>query len=94
MSVMWRPKGVGRVGRGLGAELFAAGLALAQQHLHFTEVRAGAEPANAACVRSLWRAGFDPAAGPEKHVLPDGRVVPTAWYSDVTPAPVWCPSSW
>ncbi|WP_165965925.1 GNAT family protein [Actinomadura sp. 7K534] len=81
-------------GRGLGAELFAAGLALAQQHLHFTEVRAGVEPENVACARSLWRAGLDPADGPETHVLQDGRVIPSAWYSDVTPNPVWCPSGW
>ncbi|MFG2087722.1 MULTISPECIES: GNAT family N-acetyltransferase [unclassified Spirillospora] len=81
-------------GRGLGAELFAAGLALAQLHLRITEVRAGAEPENLACVRSLWRAGFDPAAGPETHVLPDGRVIPSAWFSVVEPEPARCPSGW
>ncbi|WP_207933213.1 GNAT family protein [Actinomadura sp. GC306] len=81
-------------GRGLGAELFAAGLALAQHHLHITEVRAAVEPANTACVRALWRAGFDPAAGPEKYVLPDGHVLPSAWFADVTPQPAWCEGTW
>ncbi|MEV4671301.1 GNAT family protein [Actinomadura sp. NPDC049382] len=40
-------------GRGLGAELFTAGLALAHRHLGYREVRAGAEPENIASVRSL-----------------------------------------
>lgn len=81
-------------GRGLGAELFAAGLALAQGHLHFTEVRAGVQRENVRCARSLWRAGLDPASGPEKHVLPDGRVIPSDWYSSVVPDPAWCGSAW
>ncbi|MEU8796022.1 GNAT family N-acetyltransferase [Spirillospora sp. NPDC048819] len=81
-------------GRGLGAELFAAGLALAQQHLHVTEVRAGVEPENVASVRSLWRAGLDPIPGPQSHRLSDGRVIPAAWYSDVSPNPGWCASAW
>ncbi|XRQ06144.1 GNAT family N-acetyltransferase [Actinomadura welshii] len=81
-------------GRGLGAELFTAGLALAQWHLHFTEVRAVVHPENLACARSLGRAGFAPAAGPETYTLPDGRVIPAAWYSSVTLAPGWCPSAW
>ncbi|NVI87093.1 GNAT family N-acetyltransferase [Actinomadura sp. BRA 177] len=81
-------------GRGLGAELFTAGLALAHRHLHFTEVRAGAEPENVASVRSLWRAGFDPVPGPPTHRLPDGRVIPSAWFADTEPNPQWCPSLW
>ncbi|NKZ07172.1 GNAT family N-acetyltransferase [Actinomadura latina] len=81
-------------GRGLGAELFTAGLVLAQRHLHFTEVRAGAEPENVASVRSLWRAGLDPVPGPETHRLPDGRVIPSAWFANVEPNPAWCPSGW
>ncbi|MER7543636.1 GNAT family N-acetyltransferase [Actinomadura sp.] len=81
-------------GRGLGAELFAAGAALAHRHLGFTVVRAGAEPANAASVRSLWRAGFDPAPGPETYRLPDGRTIPAVWFASTEPDPRWCAPSW
>lgn len=80
-------------GRGLGAELFTAGLALAHRHLGFREVRAGAEPENAASVRSLWRAGLDPAPGPETHRLSDGRVIPSRWFASVEPEPVRCRST-
>jgi RimJ/RimL family protein N-acetyltransferase len=81
-------------GRGLGAELFTAGLALAHRHLHFTEVRAGAEPENMASVTSLWRAGLDPAPGPDTYRLSDGRVIPSRWFANVEPNPTWCPSGW
>ncbi|MFA1543877.1 GNAT family N-acetyltransferase [Actinomadura monticuli] len=79
-------------GRGLGAELFTAGLALAHRHLGFAEVRAGAEPENAASVRSLWRAGLDPAAGPDTYRLADGRVIRPSWFAGVEPNPARCPS--
>ncbi len=79
-------------GRGLGAELFTAGLALAHRHLGYREVRAGAKPENIASVRSLWRAGFDPAPGPETHRLSDGRVIPSRWFANVEPAPTRCRS--
>ena len=82
-------------GRGLGAELFTAGLALAHRHLGFREVRAGAEPENIASVRSLWRAGFDPAPGPAAHRLSDGRVIPCTWFSSVEREPQRCrPALW
>ncbi|NEA24175.1 GNAT family N-acetyltransferase [Actinomadura bangladeshensis] len=81
-------------GRGLGAELFTAGLALAHRHLHFGEVRAGAEPENLASVHSLWRAGLDPTLGPDTHRLSDGRVIPSVWFANVEPNPTWCPSGW
>ncbi|GAA1853371.1 hypothetical protein GCM10009736_20080 [Actinomadura bangladeshensis] len=81
-------------GRGLGAELFTAGLALAHRHLHFGEVCAGAEPENLASVHSLWRAGLDPTLGPDTHRLSDGRVIPSVWFANVEPNPTWCPSGW
>jgi RimJ/RimL family protein N-acetyltransferase len=81
-------------GRGLGAELFTAGLALAHRHLHFTEVRAGAEPENLASVHSLWRAGLDPVPGPAAYRLSDGRVIPSTWFANAEPNPTWCPSGW
>ncbi|QKW39272.1 GNAT family N-acetyltransferase [Actinomadura sp. NAK00032] len=77
-------------GRGLGAELFTAGLALAHRHLGYREVRAGAEPENIASVRSLWRAGLDPAPGPETYRLSDGRVIPSRWFANTEPNPTRC----
>lgn len=82
-----------RRGRGLGAEPFTAGLALAQRHLHFAHVRAGAEPENVASVHSPWRAGLDPAPGPATHRLADGRVIPSVWFANEEPNPTWCPSA-
>ncbi|GAA1811501.1 hypothetical protein [Actinomadura chokoriensis] len=77
-----------------GAELITAGLALAHRHLHFGEVRAGAEPENLASVHSLWRAGLDPTLGPDRHRLSDGRVIASVWFANVEPNPSRCPSGW
>lgn len=77
-------------GQGLGTELFAAALNLAHQHLGYEEVRAGTETGNHACAVSLGRAGFAPAEGPDFHILPDGRVVPAAWFASIIPTPATC----
>ncbi|TMR40299.1 hypothetical protein [Actinomadura geliboluensis] len=39
-----------------------------------------------------WRAGFDPAPGPETHRLSDGRVIPSRWFANVEPALTRCRS--
>jgi RimJ/RimL family protein N-acetyltransferase len=67
-------------GQGLGAELFSAAYLLGHGHFGFGDVRAGTEPGNLASIRSLERAGFVPAAGAPTHTLPDGRIVPAAWF--------------
>jgi RimJ/RimL family protein N-acetyltransferase len=67
-------------GRGLGAALFGAAAELAHRHLGIAKVRAGAHPGNAACIGALTAAGFVPAPGPEKHVQPNGRVIPARWF--------------
>lgn len=77
-------------GRGLGAELFGAGLALAHTHLGLATVRAGAEPGNTASRRALTRAGLVPDRGPDRHALPDGRVIEAVWHRHDTPAPSRC----
>lgn len=77
-------------GRGLGAELFAAIAQFGHHHLGITTVRAGAEPANMACVAALLAAGFEPAQGPQTHHLPDGRIVPSRWFRHNTGQPARC----
>ncbi|WP_237538468.1 GNAT family protein, partial [Streptomyces sp. SID486] len=77
-------------GRGLGAELFRAGVELAHEHAGLATVRAGAEPGNAASLRALARAGFVPDRGPARHTLPDGRVVAAVWHRHDCAAPRRC----
>jgi RimJ/RimL family protein N-acetyltransferase len=78
--------------RGLGGELFT-GAALFGHHLCGTaDVRAGTEVTNAACVAALTSAGFVPTAGPEVQDLPDGRVVPSRWFSHGSKPPARCRS--
>ncbi|MFI2764007.1 GNAT family N-acetyltransferase [Streptomyces echinatus] len=67
-------------GKGLGGELFRAGVELAHTHAGLTTVRAGAEPANTASRRALANAGFVPDRGPARHTLPDGRVIDAVWH--------------
>ncbi|MEU2060394.1 GNAT family protein [Streptomyces sp. NPDC013455] len=77
-------------GRGLGAELFRAGVELAHTHVGLVTVRAGAEPGNTASRRSLAGAGLVPDHGPARHTLPDGRVVDAVWHRHDTRAPAHC----
>ncbi|WP_051467791.1 GNAT family N-acetyltransferase [Actinomadura oligospora] len=77
-------------GHGLGAELFAGVLRLAHEHLGYAEVRAGTETGNLACAVSLERAGFAAATGSDVHHLPDGRIVPAAWYASTVAGPTTC----
>lgn len=85
-------------GRGLGRELFAAGLTLGHQHLGMKTLRAGAEDTNHASRRSLEAAGFrqigqpgQAAGGERDHRLPDGRLIPSLWYEHSVPTPTHCP---
>ncbi|MFI0407837.1 GNAT family N-acetyltransferase [Actinomadura sp. 3N508] len=79
-------------GLGLGAELFTAIYQLAHHHFGYAEVRAGTEPTNTACIRSLQSAGFVRVAGAATHLLPDGRTVPATWFSRTDPIPTLCPA--
>ncbi|MFI5528570.1 GNAT family N-acetyltransferase [Kitasatospora sp. NPDC051853] len=76
--------------RGLGTELFAAGAELAHRHLGVASVGAGAEVGNRPSRRSLEAAGFTPAGGPARHVLPDGREVDSSWYEHRSEHPRRC----
>lgn len=77
-------------GHGLGADLFTGAAEFAHQHLGVKSVTAGTESSNAACIAALVRAGFTPAAGPDVHTLPDGRAVPSRWFSHESVLPVTC----
>ncbi|TDB78801.1 N-acetyltransferase [Actinomadura sp. KC216] len=79
-------------GLGLGAELFTAIYQLAHHHFGYAEVRAGTEPTNTACIRSLQSAGFVRVAGSDTHLLPVGRTVPAAWFSRTDPDTAICPA--
>jgi RimJ/RimL family protein N-acetyltransferase len=70
-------------GRGLGRELFTAGLVLGHEHLGIEVLRAGAEVTNLASRKSLEAAGFRPIEGTPTHGLPDGRLIPACWYEHV-----------
>ncbi|MFJ4470796.1 GNAT family N-acetyltransferase [Streptomyces sp. NPDC089424] len=67
-------------GRGLGAELFAAGAQLGHTHFGLDSVHAGTEVTNSACRGALTRAGFVPAEGPPRHTLRDGREIDATWF--------------
>ncbi|MGW4650862.1 GNAT family N-acetyltransferase [Kitasatospora sp. NPDC004289] len=66
--------------RGFGAEVAAAVTDLAHRHFGLATVRAGTAVTNRAGLRTLEAAGFVPAEGPARHVLPNGREVAAAWY--------------
>ncbi|HWD04113.1 MAG TPA: GNAT family protein [Amycolatopsis sp.] len=78
-------------GRGLGRDLFAAGLLLAHTHLGLSRVRAGAEVGNVASGRSLEAAGLRRASGPDHYTLPNGEVRDAWWYQHDVPRPHACP---
>lgn len=73
-------------GRGLGRELFAAGLALGHEHIGIKVLRAGAEASNTPSRRSLEAAGFHPIPGTPTHKLPNGRTIAACWYEHAGPA--------
>ncbi|MFF8726863.1 GNAT family N-acetyltransferase [Streptomyces sp. NPDC015171] len=77
-------------GRGLGTELFRAGVELAHTHLGLTAIRAGAESRNTASRRALTRAGLVPDGGPARHTLPDGRETDSLWYRHDTTTALRC----
>ena len=72
-------------GRGLGRELFAAGLTLGHEHIGIKLLRAGAEESNTASRRSLEAAGFHPIPGSPTHPLPNGRTITSRWYEHAAP---------
>jgi hypothetical protein len=49
-----------------------------------------AAASNAACIAALASAGFIPAAGPDTHSLPDGRVAPVRWFRHESAYPTVC----
>ena len=67
-------------GRGLGARLFAMAATHAHGVLGLETVGAGCDPSNHPAIRALTRAKFVPGSGPGRRQLPDGRVVPAAWF--------------
>lgn len=77
-------------GRGLGAALFAGAAEFAHHHLSIASIVAGTDPDNAACIGALTAAGFVPAAGPEAHELPNGRVVTSRWFRHESVRPAHC----
>ena len=77
-------------GRGVGRELFAAGVTLAHEHLGLRRVRAGAEVGNVASGRSLAAAGLVRVAGPPTYTLPDGRTTEAWWFQHIAPRTSRC----
>jgi RimJ/RimL family protein N-acetyltransferase len=77
-------------GRGLGAGLFAGAAEFGHHCLGTASVLAGTEAENAACIGALSAAGFVPAAGPETHELPNGRVVTARWFRHESVRPASC----
>jgi RimJ/RimL family protein N-acetyltransferase len=77
-------------GRGLGAELFTGAAQFVHYHLAGASVVAGTQTANVSCVRALRSAGFAATPGPESHLLPDGRTVPTYWFRHDADNPAIC----
>jgi RimJ/RimL family protein N-acetyltransferase len=67
-------------GRGLGAELFHAGLVLGHEHLGLSRIRAAAEMTNTGSRRALHTAGFSAVNGPSTYALQNGRVMTPCWY--------------
>lgn len=67
-------------GKGLGAELFRAGLLLSHGHLGLSRIRAAAEVANMGSRRALRAAGFEIVDGPAAYPLQNGRVMSPCWY--------------
>jgi RimJ/RimL family protein N-acetyltransferase len=73
-------------GRGLGSELFGAGLMLGHQHLGIARIRAVAAEANVGSRRALVAAGFNPAEGPATYKLENGRDIQSCcWYQHRVP---------
>ena len=78
-------------GLGLGFILFAGAAQFAHHHLGIRSITAGTEPGNAACIASLTSAGYTRVPGPPTHTLPNGRVVPAAWFRHEAARPSRCP---
>lgn len=77
-------------GRGLGRELFAAGIRLGHEHLGLPRVRAGVEVGNFASITSLEAAGMRQSVGPPRHTLPNGSQIESLWYQHDSPAAHRC----
>ena len=68
-------------GRGLGSELFRAGLELGHQHLGLRGIRAAVEAENVGSLRAVGAAGFGAVPGPPTYVLENGREITARWFS-------------
>jgi RimJ/RimL family protein N-acetyltransferase len=68
-------------GRGYGREALEAVCLLAHRHFGIVRLRAGCEATNTASQRWLVSGGFVRADGPAHHVLPDGRVIDSLWWT-------------
>ena len=60
---------------GYGTKLMDAACHIAHRHFGLIDVHAGCEPTNTASIRWLAKSGFQQIPGPDRHTLPDGRVV-------------------
>ncbi len=68
-------------GRGIGSSMFAQGAAYAHDTLGVRTVAAACATAHEPSRRALLAAGFEPTEGPAVHALPDGRVLPSSWFT-------------
>jgi RimJ/RimL family protein N-acetyltransferase len=70
-------------GRHLGRELFSGTLEYAHRHLGHKKLRAGAEFSNLPSRAALTAAGFVPAWGLSRHILPNRTAIDATWYEHV-----------
>jgi RimJ/RimL family protein N-acetyltransferase len=68
-------------GRGIGSRMFALGAAYAHDQLGARQVVAGCPVDHEPSRRALLAAGFVPTDGPDSHTLPDGRALPSLWFT-------------
>jgi RimJ/RimL family protein N-acetyltransferase len=68
-------------GRGYGKEALDAVCRLAHQHFGIVRLRAVCERTNTASQRWLAASGFERTDGAPQHVLPDGRVIESVWWT-------------
>jgi RimJ/RimL family protein N-acetyltransferase len=77
-------------GRGLGSELFRAGLELGHEHLGLPRIRAAVERENVGSRRAVAAAGFAASSGPPTYLLENGRAIDARWYEHDSAAPHRC----
>jgi RimJ/RimL family protein N-acetyltransferase len=77
-------------GRGLGSELFRAGIELGHEHLGLRHVRAAVEVENVGSLGAVAAAGFVGVHGPPTYVLENGREIAARWFSHEADPPHRC----